>query len=151
MTAQAEAAPPSPAGPWLGVDLGLVRVGLAVSDPDRLLAMPLATLPRADLSVEALAGALAAVAAERQAVRVVVGVPWNMDGSAGPRALEALAVAEALRAAGTPCAAQDERLTTVEAETLLRAAGRTAKRQRPVVDQAAAVIILQAALDAARR
>ncbi|MDR3360603.1 MAG: Holliday junction resolvase RuvX, partial [Bifidobacteriaceae bacterium] len=99
---------------------------------------------RAGDSPAALARRIAAEAAERGVTRVIVGWPINMDGSEGPRAAEARAVAEAL---GDQAGLVDERLTTRQAEAQLRGAGRSAKRQRPVVDQAAAVIILQAALD----
>jgi putative Holliday junction resolvase len=128
------------------VDLGQRRVGLALSDPDRRLAMPLATWQRGGDGPAALARRIAAEAEARGAARVIVGWPINMDGTEGPRAAEARAVAEAL---GEGAGLVDERLTTRQAEAQLRGAGRAAKRQRPVVDQAAAVIILQAALDRA--
>ncbi|MDR0593422.1 MAG: Holliday junction resolvase RuvX, partial [Bifidobacteriaceae bacterium] len=88
------------AGPWLGVDLGEARVGLALSDPGLILAMPLATLARDGRAVDALADHLAALARERGAGRVIVGWPLNMDGSAGPKAAEAADLAAALRAGG---------------------------------------------------
>ncbi|MDR0627445.1 MAG: Holliday junction resolvase RuvX [Bifidobacteriaceae bacterium] len=138
------------AGPWLGVDLGEVRVGLAKSDPDLILATPLATWRRAGDSLAALAARLAELAQAEGARQVVVGYPLNMDGSAGPKAREAASLAERLRALGVATALQDERRSTVEAAGQLRAAGRSTRAQRDVIDQAAAVLILQAALDAAR-
>lgn len=121
-----------------------------MSDRSLALAMPLATYPRGGLGELALAEWLAQVMQEHEASRVVIGVPLNMNGSAGPRAAHAQGVADALAARGVAVTLQDERLSTVEAEAHLRRAGRRAKNQRAVVDQAAAVIILQAALDAHR-
>jgi putative Holliday junction resolvase len=135
---------------WLGVDLGRSRVGLAVSDPDRVLAMPVGTMRREGRGVELLARQIADQARSARAGRVVVGWPLNMDGSQGPMAAEAQAVAAALAALGLEAALQDERRTTAQAHDQLRAAGRSRRRHRAVVDQAAAVLILQAALDAAR-
>jgi putative Holliday junction resolvase len=129
------------------VDLGQVRVGLAKSDPGLVLAMPLATLQRAGRSVEALADHLARVAREENARRVVVGWPLNMDGTIGPKAAEAGELAAALKAKGVETALQDERRTTSQASAQLREAGRDAKSQRAVIDQAAATLILQSALD----
>ncbi|MDR1634532.1 MAG: Holliday junction resolvase RuvX [Bifidobacteriaceae bacterium] len=136
-------------GPWLGVDLGQVRIGLALSDPGLVLAMPLATIDRAGRSIDALAGYIATLAVENKAWRVIVGWPLNMDGTSGPKAAEAAALAAALEVRGVPSALQDERRTTAQASAQLRAAGRSAKQQRQVIDQAAAVLILQAALDTA--
>ncbi|MDR2348831.1 MAG: Holliday junction resolvase RuvX [Bifidobacteriaceae bacterium] len=138
------------AGVWLGVDLGQSRVGLAVSDPDRIMATPLGTLRRDGRPVEALARQLADQAASARAGRVVVGWPLNMDGTEGAAAVEARALAAALSALGLEVGLQDERRTTVQAHAQLRAAGRKHRHHRAVVDQAAAVLILQAALDAAR-
>jgi putative Holliday junction resolvase len=136
--------------PWLGVDLGAARVGLALSDPDRRLAMPLATLDRAGRGAKALARALAAEARAQGAGRVVVGLPLNMDGTESPGAAEARDVAAALEARGVAASLQDERRSSVEAHASLREAGRKTKAHKAVVDQAAAVVILQAALDRAR-
>jgi putative Holliday junction resolvase len=137
-----------PSGPWLGVDLGQARVGLAKSDPGLVLAMPLATLARAGRSIEALADHLAGLARDENARRVVVGWPLNMDGTAGPKAAEAAGLAAALEARGVETALQDERRTTAQASAQLREAGRNSRTQRAVIDQAAATLILQAALDA---
>jgi len=135
-------------GSRLGVDLGDVRIGVAVSDPDGLLATPVATVP-------AGAGAparLAALAAEHRVVEVVLGLPRSLSGREGPAAAKARAFGRRLAAAVAPVPVRlvDERLSTVSAERSLRAGGRTGASRRAVVDQAAAVVILQTALDAAR-
>ncbi len=131
-------------GVRIGVDVGSVRVGVAASDPDGILATPVATLPRA----EALDG-IAALVAEREAVEVVVGHPRHLSGAAGAAAREAEAFAESLRErVEVPVTLVDERLTTVTATRTLAERGVRGKAQRAVVDQAAAVAILQTALDA---
>lgn len=131
----------------IGVDVGSVRVGVAVSDPDGILATPVATLDRAG-SLDALA----ALVAERDAVEVVVGHPRHLSGAAGAAAAEAEAYAAALRErVGVPVTLVDERLTTVTATRTLAERGVRGKAQRTVVDQAAAVAILQSALDALPR
>ncbi len=131
----------------IGVDVGSVRVGVAVSDPDGILATPVATLDRAG-SLDALA----ALVAERDAVEVVVGHPRHLSGAAGAAAAEAEAYAAALRErVGVPVTLVDERLTTVTATRTLAERGVRGKAQRAVVDQAAAVAILQSALDALPR
>jgi len=131
-------------GVLLGVDVGTVRVGVAVSDPSGILATPVATLPRA----EALDGVVALVA-EREAVEVVGGHPRHLSGAAGASARDAEAFAASLRErVGVPVTLVDERLTTVTATRTLAERGVRGKAQRAVVDQAAAVAILQSALDA---
>jgi putative Holliday junction resolvase len=132
------------------VDLGQVRIGLAVTDPDLILATPLDTMKRGGRDVGALAAEIADLAERHRAKRVVVGYPLNMNGTVGRKAAEAAELAAALAALGVETALQDERRTTVQASAQLRAAGRRAKEQRPVIDQAAAVLILQAALDASQ-
>jgi putative Holliday junction resolvase len=124
--------------------VGSVRVGVAVSDPDGILATPVATLDRAT-SVDALA----ALVAERDAVEVVVGHPRHLSGAAGAAAADAESYAAALRErVNVPVRLVDERLTTVTATRTLAERGVRGKAQRAVVDQAAAVAILQSALDA---
>ena len=131
-------------GVVIGVDVGSVRVGVAASDPDGILATPVATLPRASAL-----DALVALVAEREAVEVVVGHPRHLSGAAGASARDAETFANDLRErAGVPVTLVDERLTTVTATRHLREGGVRAKNQRAVVDQAAAVAILQSALDA---
>ncbi|HEV2888746.1 MAG TPA: Holliday junction resolvase RuvX [Frankiaceae bacterium] len=129
------------------MDVGSVRVGVAASDPDGILATPVATLPRA----EALDG-LVALVAEREAVEVVVGHPRHLSGAAGASARDAEAFAESLRERlDVPVTLVDERLTTVTATRTLAERGVRGRAQRAVVDQAAAVAILQSALDASDR
>lgn len=126
----------------LGVDVGSVRVGVAVSDPHGILATPLVTLPR-EGSVEALA----ALVAEHEVGEVVVGLPRSLSGREGPAADAATAYAEELRAriAPVPVRMVDERLSTVTAGRYVRG-----RERRKAIDQAAAVVILQSALDADR-
>jgi putative Holliday junction resolvase len=137
-------------GRWLGIDVGAVRVGVALSDPDGMLATPLVTLAR-DAASGADLRAIAALAAEHEVVGVVVGLPRSLSGAEGPAAVAAREFAAAL--AGTvdvPVELADERLTTVVAARQLRESGRKGRRQRSVIDQAAAVAILQGWLDARR-
>jgi len=137
-----------PRGARLAVDVGKVRVGLAASDPDGLLAMPVATIQRDPATDIAQ---IVDEATERNAAVIYVGLPRHLSGVEGASATDARAFATALAAAtDVPVRLVDERLTTVSATAQLHAAGRKAKRQRSVIDQAAAVIILQAALDTER-
>ncbi|ORW26044.1 Holliday junction resolvase RuvX [Mycobacterium palustre] len=137
-------------GRSLGIDVGSVRIGVAVSDPDGILATPVETVRR-DRSGKHLRR-LAALAAELEAVEVVVGLPRTLADRTGPSARDAIEVAGALaaRIAPVPVRLADERLTTVSAQRSLRAAGVKAKDQRSVIDQAAAVAILQSWLDQRR-
>jgi putative Holliday junction resolvase len=127
-----------------------VRIGVAVSDPDGILATPVETVRR-DRSGRHLRR-LAELVAELEAVEVVVGLPRTLADRTGPSAQDAIALAESLgrRIAPTPVRLADERLTTVSAQRSLRAAGVRAKQQRSVIDQAAAVAILQSWLDQRR-
>jgi len=137
-------------GRSLGIDVGSVRIGVACSDPDGILATPVETVRR-DRSGRHMRR-LAELAAELQAVEVIVGLPRTLADRTGPSALDAIDLAEALaqRIAPTPVRLADERLTTVSAQRSLRAAGVRAKEQRSVIDQAAAVAILQSWLDQRR-
>lgn len=130
--------------------MGSVRIGVACSDPDAILATPVKTVRR-DRTGKHLRQ-LAALVAEYEAVEVVVGLPRTLADRTGPSALDAIEVADALarRIAGVPVRLADERLTTVAAQRSLRAAGVRAKEQRAVIDQAAAVAILQSWLDQRR-
>jgi putative Holliday junction resolvase len=131
-------------GRRLGVDVGSVRVGVALSDPDGVLATPLATVPRDGGS----AAAVAALVAEHGVVGVVVGLPRTLAGHEGPAAEAARAFAAELeQVLDVPLELSDERLTTVVATRQLRESGRKGRRQRAVVDQVAAVGILQGWLD----
>ncbi|MFL6164618.1 MAG: Holliday junction resolvase RuvX [Jatrophihabitantaceae bacterium] len=137
-----------PAGIWLGVDVGAVRIGVARSDPAGILAFPVATIAfdpgerRTDLA------ALCELVAEHQAVGVVVGLPKTLAGREGPAAAAARAFGEALRPLIEPVAVHyvDERMTTVLAQRNLSSSGVRARAQRAVVDQAAAVEILRSFL-----
>jgi putative holliday junction resolvase len=132
-------------GVWLGVDVGTVRVGVARSDPRAVLASPVATLPRDD-GVRVLA----VLVREQGAVGVVVGLPVTLAGREGASAALARDFAEQLTRLISPIPVElvDERLTTVAAERRLAARGVRGRARRAVVDQAAAVEILQHWLDA---
>jgi putative holliday junction resolvase len=134
-------------GVRIGVDVGSVRVGVAACDPAGLIATPVSTLRRGKGDLDALA----ALVAEREAVEVLVGLPTSLSGRAGPAAAAAEAYAGALAArVPVPVRLVDERFSTVGAQRDLRASGVDTRRGRSVIDQAAAVIILQGALDAER-
>ena len=138
-------------GRRLGVDVGSVRVGVALCDPDGMLATPLATLSR-DQRAGADIECLAELVVEHEVVEVVVGLPRTLAGRHGPAAQAAQSYAETLaeRIAPVPVRLADERLTTVAATRSLRDSSVRGRRQRAVVDQAAAVQILQSWLDAGR-
>jgi putative Holliday junction resolvase len=137
-------------GVRIGVDVGSVRVGVAASDADGLLASPVQTLAR-DRSRRSDLDALAGLATERAAVEVVVGLPRSLSGREGPAASAAREDAGQLAArVHIPVRLVDERLSTVQATRDLRTGGVPGRRQRKVIDQAAAVVVLQAALDAER-
>lgn len=134
-------------GVRLGVDVGKVRVGIARCDPDGLIATPVSTLARAD----GLEARFRTLVAEHTPVEVVVGLPLSMSGGETASTADARQVASLLaRTAGVPVRLVDERLSTVGAQRSLHAAGRNTKRSRAVIDQAAAVVILQHALDSER-
>ncbi|GAB3020186.1 Holliday junction resolvase RuvX [Mycobacterium bourgelatii] len=137
-------------GRRLGIDVGKVRIGVAASDPDGILATPVETVRR-DRSGKHVRR-LAALVAEFEAVEVIVGLPRTLADRIGPSAQDATEVAEALgqRIAPIPVRLFDERLTTVTAQRSLRDAGVRARDQRAVIDQAAAVAILQGWLDQRR-
>ncbi len=143
--------PPDPGrGRRIGIDVGSVRIGVAASDPDGILATPVETVrrDRTDRHIRRLA----ALVADLDAVEVIVGLPRTLAERSGSSAQDAVALADALaaRIAPTPVRLADERLTTVVAQRALRDAGVRAKGQRSVIDQAAAVGILQNWLDQRR-
>ena len=152
----ASTAGPRGRGVRLGVDVGTVRVGVAMSDPDGILATPVATLARepgrAPASGDPDVEELAALVQEHAAVGVVVGLPRSLSGDEGPAAVGARAYAAVVAARVAPVWVRlvDERLTSVDAHRALRESGVAGRRQRAVVDQAAAVLILQGALDTER-
>lgn len=135
-------------GVRLGIDPGDARIGVARSDPSGFLATPVETVKRGrgDLA------RIAAILEEEGAVEVVVGLPRSLAGGEGPAAAKVRQFARALarRVAPVPVRLCDERLTTVSAEAMLRDRGRKGGNRRAVVDQAAAVLILQHALDSER-
>ena len=141
-------------GPRIGVDVGSVRVGVARCDPDGILAVPVATLARSPQGTDL--DSLVELVAEHEPLELVVGLPLGLDGregaAAGAARDYAVALVERLRTAGltVPVRLVDERLSTAAATRGLQAAGRDARSARGVVDQAAAVIIVQHAVDAER-
>jgi len=131
-------------GVRLGVDVGKARVGVAVCDRDGLLATPVVTLGRGAGTV----AELLALLGEYGAVEVVVGLPLSMRGDETASTADARLLAGELAASTElPVRMVDERLSTVSAQRALHQSGRTVKGSRPVIDQVAAVIILQNALD----
>jgi len=137
-------------GVRIGVDVGKVRIGVSRSDNHGMLAMPVETVSR-DADGRRDIARLLEIVSEFDAVEVVVGLPLALSGSRTASTEDAQAFAEALgHALSVPVRLVDERLSTVSAQSALRASGRPAKTQRPVVDQVAATIILQHALDSER-
>lgn len=131
----------------MAIDVGSVRVGVARSDPEGILAVPEMTLPRDEM----FPAALARVCSDLDASVVYVGLPLTLAGIAGPAASDAEAVAMDLATrVNVPVWLIDERLTTVSAQRALHSAGRTARSSRSIIDQAAAVAILEHALAAER-
>ncbi len=132
----------------MGVDVGDVRVGVARSDPSGLIATPVETVARGAGDLDRLR----ALAVEESAVEVVVGLPRSLSGGEGPAAAKVreFAVRLARVVAPVPVRLCDERLSTVTAESVLRERGRKGQKRRAVVDQAAAVVILQNALETER-
>ena len=134
-----------------GVDVGAVRVGVASCDPDGLIATPVATLRR-NPGADADVAEVARRAAEQDALEVVVGLPLNMSGSdtASTQAAREWAAKLKRLAPDMRVTLVDERLTSVSAHGLLHESGVAGRQHRSRVDQQAAVLILQAALDAER-
>jgi putative Holliday junction resolvase len=132
------------AGRVLALDHGAVRIGVAISDSSRAMAVPLASVP----SGGDAADRCAAIAREEAAVTVLVGLPLQLDGTAGDAAATVASFADDLRRALERDAVEvilfDERLTTVTAAARLREAGVTTRRARARVDSAAAVVLLEA-------
>lgn len=135
-------------GARLGVDVGDVRIGVAASDRDGLLATPVETVAAGANSVDRIV----VLAHEYEVIEVVVGLPRSLSGSAGPAARKVRGYAEQLAGAVAPIPVRlvDERMSTITAEHALRTGSRRGKRKRAVIDQAAAVVILQSALDTER-
>jgi putative holliday junction resolvase len=137
-------------GRVMGVDVGTARVGLALSDPTGTLASPLETLRRAKSMSDI--DRLAALVVEHEVAEVVVGEPVHLSGASGASAQDASNYAQELadRIPDVPVILIDERLSTVTAASHLREGGIDSRKQRPVIDQAAAVVILQQFLDSRR-
>ena len=135
-------------GVRLGIDPGDVRIGVARSDPSGFLASPVETVRRGKGDLRRIVRILE----ESEAMEVVVGLPRSLSGGEGPAAAKTRRFARSLarRVAPVPVRLCDERLTTVSAEAMLRDRGRKGSDRRSVVDQAAAVLILQHALDTER-
>ena len=132
-------------GVWLGVDPGEVRIGVAISDPQGVLAVPVETINSDKAAIQTLVG----LASERDVVLIVVGLPRSLSGEEGSAAQRSRNFATRLASATSiPVCLLDERMTTVSATRQLQEAGRSSRSSRQVVDQVAAVVILQSALDA---
>jgi putative Holliday junction resolvase len=135
-----------PRGALIGLDLGTKTIGVATSDPDRRLATAVETIARKTFTADA--ARILALAAERKAAGLVLGLPVNMDGSEGPRAQSTRAFARNLaRLTELPIGLWDERLSTAAVERELIASDVSRARRKDVIDQHAAVFILQGALD----
>ncbi|MGW6461395.1 Holliday junction resolvase RuvX [Streptomyces sp. NPDC055078] len=137
-------------GRRLAIDVGDARIGVASCDPDGVLATPVETVPGRD--VPAAHRRLGQLVEEYEPIEVVVGLPRSLSGGEGPAAAKVRAFAQKLAADIAPCPVRlvDERMTTVTAGQSLRASGVKSKKGRSVIDQAAAVVILQNALESER-
>ncbi|MER5490853.1 Holliday junction resolvase RuvX [Streptomyces sp. LE64] len=137
-------------GRRLAIDVGDARIGVASCDPDGILATPVETVPGRD--VPAAHRRLRQLVDEYEPIEVVVGLPRSLKGGEGPAATKVRAFAGRLAAAIAPVPVRlvDERMTTVTATQGLRASGVTSRKGRSVIDQVAAVVILQNALESER-
>ncbi|MBW3086007.1 putative pre-16S rRNA nuclease [Austwickia sp. TVS 96-490-7B] len=137
----------------MGIDVGEARVGVAICDPGGLLATPVESVPR-DHEGQSDLDRIVALAQEFEICEIVVGLPLNLSGAQGPAAVKARDYArllgKRLASSGVPVRLLDERLSTVDAHRALRDSGRETRGHRAVVDQVAAVLILQSALDQER-
>ncbi len=140
-------------GRRLGIDVGTVRIGVAVCDPDGLVATPLETVAAGDGAISRIVH----IVEEVGAMELVVGLPVSLNGRESHAAAGVRTFVDELRRAVDPDASNevgvrlfDERMSTMSADSLLRAGGRSGRSRREVIDQAAATVILQAALDAER-
>lgn len=136
-------------GRRLGIDWGSARIGVASCDPAGSVATPVRTVPGDARALDVLAE----LVAEYEPIEVIVGLPRSLDGGEGPAARRIRGYAASLAGAigGTPVRFVDERLTTVTAAGALRRAGRSSRQQRAVIDQVAAVTILEQALEIERQ
>lgn len=138
-------------GVRLAVDVGTARVGVARSDPEGLVATPLQTIPVSGDPASSLPG-IVGIVRDLPVLEVLVGLPRSLSGREGPSAAAArkYAVEVAQAIAPVPVRLVDERFSTVTAHDRLREAGVAGRRRRPVIDQLAAAVFLQAALDGER-
>ncbi|MGW5734457.1 MULTISPECIES: Holliday junction resolvase RuvX [Streptomyces] len=137
-------------GRRLAIDVGDARIGVASCDPDGILATPVETVPGRD--VPAAQRRLQQLVEEYEPIEIVVGLPRSLNGGEGPAAVKIRAFTQDLARMVAPISVRlvDERMTTVTASQGLRASGVKSKKGRSVIDQAAAVIILQQALESER-
>lgn len=135
-------------GVRLACDVGAVRIGVATCDPDGVLCTPLPAVPAGDAAFDTIA----ALVADLGAIEVVVGLPIRMDGTQGSAAAHVREWAEHLaERIPVPCVLVDERLSTVQAQRSLHAQGLDTRASRPLIDSAAAAVILEAHLSQQRR
>ncbi|WP_435744911.1 Holliday junction resolvase RuvX [Microbacterium sp. PMB16] len=131
-------------GVRIGIDVGRARVGVARCDPDGMLAVPVETVPRGENSITRILE----IAGDYDVLEFVVGLPVNMQGADTASTTDAREFAETLQQrGGVSVRLVDERLSTVTAHAALRSSGRTQKNSRSIVDQIAAVVLLQQAID----
>ncbi|MFF8787859.1 Holliday junction resolvase RuvX [Streptomyces sp. NPDC015125] len=137
-------------GRRIAVDVGDARIGVASCDPDGVLATPVETVPGRD--VPSAHRRLKAIVEEYEPLEVVVGLPRSLSGGEGPAAAKVRVFAQEMARNIAPVGVRlvDERMSTVTATQGLRASGVRSKKGRSVIDQAAAVVILQSALEAER-
>ena len=135
-------------GVRLGLDPGDARIGVARCDPSGMIATPVGTVQRGERDV----AEIVALVAEHEPMEVVIGLPRSLSGAEGPAAAKVRAFAQDVAGCISPVPVRlcDERLSTVSAESVLREQGRKGKKRRAVVDQVAAQVILQHALDTER-
>jgi putative holliday junction resolvase len=131
-------------GVRLGIDVGAVRIGLAVCDPDGILATPVGVVARGDGDLAAIAAAVD----EHGAMEVLVGFPVSLNGDVGTAAVQVMEFARQLsRCVNVPIRMVDERLTTASAQRSLHRAGRNTRESKSMIDAAAAALIVQNAID----
>lgn len=135
-------------GRRIAIDVGDVRIGVAVSDPAGMIATPVETVASGKQAMDRLA----AIVAEFEPVECVVGLPLSLSGREGPAAVKVRAFAGQLaeRISPVPIRLFDERMSTMTADSLLRHSKKSGAKKRSVIDQAAATVILQTALDTER-
>ncbi|MBA8816115.1 putative Holliday junction resolvase [Microbacterium halimionae] len=134
-------------GARLGVDVGKARVGVARCDPDGMLATPVETVPRDDNAIRRVLE----LSNELEVLEIVVGLPLNLSGNDTASTADAREFAAGLALGNRPVRLSDERLSTVSAHAALRQSGRSQRNSRSIVDQVAAVILLQNAIDVEKR